>query len=83
MMDLMHQDELDWWLDAGLPEDVDAANKAGWLYEVYDDVGIVKAGNRHYVVAIMSKYGQSLDGGESLIKDLSKAVWDSQSSGGS
>jgi hypothetical protein len=29
----------------------------------------------------MSKYGQSLDGGESMIEDLSNAVWESQSGG--
>jgi beta-lactamase class A len=83
MMDLMHQNELDWWLDAGLPADVDAANKAGWLYKVYDDVGIVKAGDRPYVVAILSKYGSGdVDQGESLIEELSRAVWESQSGEG-
>src|SRR5215204_1199128 len=29
MIDLMHENRLDWWLDAGLPPGVDAANKAG------------------------------------------------------
>src|SRR3712207_6397572 len=57
MIELMDLNELDWWLDAGLPADVYAANKAGWLYQVYDDVGIVNAGERPYVIAILSKYG--------------------------
>jgi beta-lactamase class A len=82
MIELMNQNELDWWLDAGLPADVYAANKAGWLYEVYDDVGIVKAGDRPYVVAIMSKYGSGdVDSGEALIEELSRTVWESQNSG--
>src|SRR5215216_1360890 len=79
MYDLMYQNELDWWLDAGLPYDVYAANKAGWLYEVYDDVGIVKAGDRPYVVAVLSKYGSGdVDQGEALIEELSRAVWEAQ-----
>jgi beta-lactamase class A len=83
MIDLMYLDELDWWLDAGLPANVYAANKAGWLYEVYDDVGIVKAGDRPYVVAIMSKYGSGdVDKGQVLIEELSRTVWETQNSEG-
>jgi beta-lactamase class A len=79
MIELMNLNELDWWLDAGLPYDVYAANKAGWLYEVYDDVGIVKAGDRPYVVAILSKYGTGDgDQGRILIEDLSRTVWEAQ-----
>jgi beta-lactamase class A len=79
MIELMNLDELDWWLDAGLPSDVYAANKAGWLYEVYDDVGIVKAGDRPYVVAILSKYGSGdVDRGKILIEELSRTVWEAQ-----
>jgi beta-lactamase class A len=82
MIDLMHLDNLDWWLDAGLPSGVDAANKAGWLYEVYDDVGIVKAGERPYVVAIMSKYGTGdVNAGEGLIEGVSRDVWEAQNGG--
>ena len=83
MIELMNLNELDWWLDAGLPANVYAANKAGWLYEVYDDVGIVKAGDRPYVVAIMSKYGSGdVDKGQILIEELSRTVWESQNSEG-
>jgi beta-lactamase class A len=79
MIDLMMTNELDWWLDAGLPPGVYAANKAGWLYEVYDDVGIVRAGDRPYVVAILSKYGSGdVDVGRLLIEDLSRGVWETQ-----
>jgi beta-lactamase class A len=81
MIELMDLNELDWWLDAGLPADVYAANKAGWLYEVYDDVGIVKAGDHPYVIAILSKYGTGdVDRGRLLIEDLSRTVWESQNS---
>jgi beta-lactamase class A len=79
MIDLMKLNELDWWLDEGLPPGVYAANKAGWLYEVYDDVGIVKAGERPYVVAILSKYGTGdVDRGRLLIEELSRTVWEAQ-----
>ena len=79
MIELMNQDDLDWWLDAGLPTGVYAANKAGWLYEVYDDVGIVKAADRPYVVAILSKYGTgNVDKGGMLIKGISRTIWNAQ-----
>ncbi len=79
MIDLMHADKLDWWLDAGLPEGVDAANKAGWLYKVYDEVGIVEDDGHRYVVAILTKHGSAdVYEGQDLIKALSKTVWESQ-----
>jgi len=79
MIDLMHEDKLDWWLDAGLPSGVDAANKAGWLYRVYDEAGIVENDDRRYVIAILSKHGTAdVYEGQDLIKNLSSAVWESQ-----
>jgi hypothetical protein len=42
----------------------------------------VKAGDRPYVVAIMSKYGSGdVESGEALIEELSRTVWESQNSG--
>jgi beta-lactamase class A len=79
MIDLMHEDKLDWWLDAGLPREVDAANKAGWLYKVYDEVGLVEDDGHRYVIAIMTKHGSAdVYEGQDLIKALSKSVWESQ-----
>ena len=79
MIDLMHENKLDWWLDAGLPDGVDAANKAGWLYRVYDEVGIVEHDDRRYVIAILSKHGGAEgDQGQGMIKDLSETVWESE-----
>ena len=79
MIDLMHTNELDWWLDAGLPAGVDAANKAGWLYKVYGDVGIVEEGDRRYVVAILSKHGSAtVTDGQLLIENLSRTAWEAQ-----
>ena len=79
MIDLMHEDRLDWWLDAGLPRGVDAANKAGWLYRVYDEVGYVEDDGHRYVVSIMTKNGSAdVYEGQDLIKALSKEVWESQ-----
>ena len=79
MIDLMHENKLDWWLDEGLPPGVDAANKAGWLYRVYDEVGIVEHDDRRYVIAILSKHGTAdVYQGQDLIKNLSSVVWGSQ-----
>ncbi len=79
MIDLMYMNELDWWLDAGLPANVWAANKAGWLYEVFNESGIVQDGDHPYVVAILSKYGtQSTDQGRLLIEEISRTIWEAQ-----
>jgi beta-lactamase class A len=83
MIDLMHEDKLDWWLDAGLPDGVDAANKAGWLYRVYDEAGIVEEGDHRYVIAILSKHGGAdVDQGQKMIEALSQTVWESQTQKG-
>ena len=75
----MHENKLDWWLDAGLPKDVDSANKAGWLYRVYDEVGFVEHDGHRYVIAILSKHGSAdVYGGQDMIKHLSEDVWESQ-----
>ena len=80
MMDLMYQNDTSLWLEAGLPDDIEAANKSGWLYEVYDDAGIVAAGERPYVVAVFSKHGpDDPEEGKLLIRDISAAVWNAQS----
>ncbi len=80
MMYLMYQNDLDRWLEAGLPDTEEAANKTGWLFKVYDDAGIVAAGERPYVVAIFSKHGpDDMEEGKLLIKDISAAVWEAQS----
>jgi len=80
MIDLMHEDKLDWWLDAGLPPGVDAANKAGWLYRVYDEVGVVEEDDHRYVIAILTKHGTAdVYEGQDLIKNLSNSVWESES----
>jgi beta-lactamase class A len=79
MIALMYQNELDWWLDAGLPANVWAANKAGWLYEVFNEAGFVEDGDHPYVVAILSKYGpQNPDQGRLLIEKISRTVWEAQ-----
>lgn len=81
MIDIMGQNHLESWLKEGLPEGTEAANKAGWLYEIYDDTGIVWNENRPYVVAILSKRGPG-DPQEAkpTITGLSKAIWQTQDS---
>ncbi len=79
-MYVMYQNDLDRWLEAGLPADTEAANKTGWLYKVYNDAGIVAVGERPYVVAIFSKYGpEDVEVGKLLIQDVSAAAWNAQS----
>ena len=81
MVNIMIENYLESWLVDGLPEDanVDIANKGGWLYKVYDEVGIVFHEDRPYAVAILSKYGP----GDPLeakptITEISEKVWNTQ-----
>lgn len=81
MVDIMIGNYLESWLVDGIPEDanVDIANKGGWLYKVYDEVGIVFHEGRPYAVAILSKYGPGdpLEARPTLI-GVSEKVWDIQ-----
>jgi beta-lactamase class A len=79
MIDIMLHNNLESWLKEGLPKDTVAANKAGWLYEIYNDAGIVRNEGRPYVVAIFSERGPG-DPQEAkpTITGLSKTVWQTQ-----
>ena len=85
MVSIMIDNYLESWLVDGIPADanVDIANKGGWLYKVYDEVGIVFHEDRPYAVAILSKYGP----GDPLeakptIRKISENVWDTQGNQG-
>ncbi|MDQ3942275.1 MAG: class A beta-lactamase-related serine hydrolase, partial [Actinomycetota bacterium] len=79
MIDIMRQNNLESWLKEGLPEDTEAANKAGWLYRVYNEVAIVWHEDRPYVVAILTKRGpEDPQEAKPTNKGISKAVWQTQ-----
>ncbi len=76
MVEIMSQNELQSSLKDGLPKDVEAANKGGWLYKVYDEAGIVWHEDRPYAIAIFSKHGsEDVEVGKALLKGISKAVY--------
>lgn len=79
IVEIMHQNDLQSSIKDGLPEDVEAAKKGGWLYKVYDEAGIVWHEDRPYVVAIFSKHGsEDVEVGKALLKGISKAVYKAQ-----
>jgi beta-lactamase class A len=79
LVEIMHQNELQSSLKDGLPEDVEAAKKGGWLYKVYDEAGIVWHEDRPYVVAIFSKHGsEDVEVGKALLKGISKGIYKAQ-----
>jgi beta-lactamase class A len=79
MVEIMYQNELQSSLKDGLPEDVEAAKKGGWLYKVYDEAGIVWHEDRPYVVAIFSKHGsEDVEVGKALLRGISKGVYKAQ-----
>jgi beta-lactamase class A len=79
MVGIMYQNELQSSLKDGLPEDVGAAKKGGWLYKVYDEAGIVWHEDRPYVVAIFSKHGsEDVEVGKALLKGISRGIYKAQ-----
>ena len=81
MVDLMQQNTLESWLEDGLPEGTGVANKAGWLYRVYNEVAIIEHEDHPYVVAILSKQGpEDPEKAKPLLKGISKAIWETQDS---
>ncbi len=79
MIEIMSQNELQSSIKDGLPEDVEAAKKGGWLYKVYDEAGIVWHEDHPYVIAIFSKHGsEDVEEGKALLRGISEAVYKAQ-----
>ena len=80
MVELLRENTLESWLEAGIPKGVAVANKAGWIYKVYDEVGIVFHRKRPYAVAILSEGGPANPSkAKPGLKEISAAVWQTQS----
>lgn len=75
MIGLMEQNNLEFWMEAGVPEGTRVANKGGWLDATYNDVGIVEYEDKPYVLATFTKYGQGMDEGGKALAGISEAVW--------
>lgn len=76
MIGLLEQNNLEYWMEAGVPEGVRVANKAGWLDATYNDVGVVEYEERPYVLATFTKYGSGgMERGQQTLMEVSKAVW--------
>jgi beta-lactamase class A len=81
MIEIMSQNYLQSSIKDGLPEDVEAAKKGGWLYKVYDEAGLVWNEDRPYVIAIFSKHGsEDVEDGKALLRGISKAAYKAQGS---
>ncbi len=79
MIEIMSQNELQSSIKDGLPEDVEASKKGGWLYKVYDEAGIVWHEDRPYVIAIFSKHGsEDVEVGKALLRGISEAAYKAQ-----
>lgn len=80
MLGLMRQNNLEYWMEAGVPEGMPVANKAGWLDATYNDVGFVEYKDRPYILATFTKYGEKkMEQGAQPLQNVSKAVWLAQS----
>lgn len=80
MIYLLRHNDMEWWMEAGVPPSVKVANKGGWLDSTFNDAGIVLYRRRPYVLAIFTKYGTNdLQRGGEFLADVSKAIWRSES----
>lgn len=80
MIDLLHNNNEEIWLEGGVPPDIPVANKGGWLDSTFNDVGIVEYKNRPYVLAMFTKYGANdIYAGGQLLAGISKDVWNIES----
>ncbi|MGI8650613.1 MAG: serine hydrolase, partial [Rubrobacter sp.] len=75
MLDLMSRNNLEYWLEGGVPNGIVTANKGGWLDGIYNDVGIVEYEEKPYVVAIYTMNGPELEEGSPILAEISGAVW--------
>jgi beta-lactamase class A len=76
MFSLMRQNNLEWWMEAGIPDGVPVANKAGWLDTTYNDAGIVEYEERPYVLVVLTDYGpRKMKEGAKTISEISRSVW--------
>jgi beta-lactamase class A len=78
MTELMQANELESWLEDPLPADTAVAGKGGWLYGVYDEVGIVPHPDRPYTISILTKYGPDPETAKPTLQNISKDVWEIQ-----
>lgn len=80
MVDLLRHNNMEWWMEAGVPPSVKVANKGGWLDSTFNDAGIVEYKKRPYVLAIFTQYGpNNLQQGGNLLADVSRSIWLAQS----
>lgn len=76
MVDLLRHNNMEWWMEAGVPPSVKVANKGGWLDSTFNDAGIVEYKKRPYVLATFTKYGpNNLQQGGNLLADVSRSIW--------
>jgi beta-lactamase class A len=76
MIGLMEQNQLEYWMEAGVPDGIPVANKAGWLDSTFNDVGIVEYEDRPYILTVFTKYGpEEAEDGAPILQNISGAVW--------
>ena len=79
MLDLMRANDLESWIEGGLPPGVQTANKGGWLDGVYNDLCLVQSEEGAYIISIFSKYGPpQVAEGAALNREISSEVWEIQ-----
>jgi len=79
MIGLLKQNQLEYWMEAGVPQGIPVANKAGWLDATYNDAGIVEFDDHPYILATFTKNGpEKVEDGQPTLQALSKAVWQAE-----
>jgi beta-lactamase class A len=76
MRALLGHNEQETLLRESVPASIQVLNKGGWLYEVYNDAGIVAPEGERYVISVLTKYGPSdYQKGSEVVQEISSKVW--------
>nr|MBA2441087.1 serine hydrolase [Rubrobacter sp.] len=79
MVGFLYQNNVEFWVEAGVPPEVGVANKGGWIDGVYNDAAIVEYEEGPYIITVFSKYGPfEVSLGEPVLQEISREVWKAQ-----
>ena len=77
MLDILHDQEFNSGIPAGLPKDARVAHKTGEISTIAHDAGIVYLPDREpYVVAVLTEWNASTGGRHDTIAAISRAVYE-------
>jgi len=76
LLDLMRQQERTGKIPAGVPENIETANKTGELSDVENDAAIIFGENGAYTVCVMMSGLSDTSAARSVIREISAQIYE-------